>query len=75
MESQNEWTPPEKPGLKNREPILPIYYLKTIINEIDGREEEIKIIKIKYIDVIKDDITPFNISNADFLLPIFCTTK
>jgi len=56
MDLQNEWNPPEKNGLTNSDPIIPLYYLKTIVNEIDGNEEEIKLIKIKYIDVIKDDI-------------------
>jgi len=48
---------PEKYGLSNSEPIIPPYYIKTlkIISE-NGKQEEIKYMDVKYIDIIKDDI-------------------
>lgn len=53
------WRPPQKSGLSNSEPIIPSYYLKTIVNIIDGNEEKIKFLKVDYLHIIKDDIRNF----------------
>lgn len=54
-----KWSPPQRSGLSNSEPIIPSYYLKTIVNIIDGNEEKIKFLKVDYLNVIKDDIRNF----------------